>query len=431
MTNNNKDKRVVITGLGIVSPIGNDIKTFTNSLLNKTSGIKYNIDLDQYNFSCKIAGVPDISDKIYRDILETYMLTESDLAIKYAVIAGLSAWKDAGLDIPDYLEGKPQKDYGAIIGTCSGGYEIFARKVIEMVNNGKVKRLGSQIIENIMPSGPTAALSNILALSNIAFTNSAACSTGTESISLAYQRIKNGDANLLLTGSTDPYSPHVWAGFDSMRLLSRTHNDAPEKGSRPLSASSGGFVPGAGAGILILEELEHAINRKAKIYGEIASSIVNSGGQRNGGSMTASNPTMVRKCISDAIYDANIKGDDIDLICGHLTGTKSDPLEVANWKNGLNLNNNFPFINSLKSYTGHLIGAAGSVEMIAATLQLKNRFIHASLNCEDLHPEIESIYPHDKIPQETILNKELKYIAKASFGFGDVNSCIILKKYEN
>ena len=120
---------------------------------------------------------------------------------------------------------------------------------------------------------------------------------------------------------------------------------------------------------------------------------------------------------------------DIDLISGHLTGTKADVLEIKNWIEALELTDNFPYINAPKSMLGHMIGAAGAVETIAAVLQLYNNFIHANLNCEDLHTEIEKSWDKNKIPQQTITNINLNYVAKASFGFGDVNSCIILKKY--
>jgi len=422
-------KRVVVTGLGVVSPIGNSISEFISSLKQGKSGIKQLEELKNLGFACTVGGVPDINGKKYEEILSAYQLEDADLAIKYAVIAGLEAWSDSGLAIPDNLYGSSMDNYGTIIGTCSGGFEIFARKVISMVNDGKVKRLGSRIIENIMPSGPAAAISNIFALSNISYTNSSACSTGSESIALSFERIRSGNADIIITGGTDPYSPHVWAGFDSMRLLSRTHNDMPEKASRPLSASSGGFVPGAGAGIIILEELEHAKKRGARIYAEIVGSNINSGGQRNGGSMTASNPESVVKCIMKAIEDAGINGNEIDLICGHLTGTKSDSNEINNWITALNLLSRFPYINSLKSLTGHLIGAAGAVETIAGIIQLNENFIHVSANCEDLNPDIESIYPREKIPMTTINDINIRYVAKASFGFGDVNSCLILKKH--
>ncbi len=424
------NKRVVITGLGIVAPNGTGIPAFTQAIKQGKSGIRYIQELEDCNFSCRVGGVPDISSEECMAILEKYHLTESDIAIKYAVIAGIEAWLSASLEIPDYFSGETNDNYGAVIGTTSGGMEIFARKLIPFVTAGNIKKLGSQIIENIMPSGSTAVLSHILALSNQINTNSSACATGTEAVAMAYERIKSGKSELMLAGGTDPYSPFCWAGFDSMRVLCRNFNDAPDKASRPMSESAAGFVPAAGAGILILESLEHAQKRNARIFAEITGCHINSGGQRNGGSMTLFNPEKAVKCIESAISDAGITGKDADLICGHLTGTKADPDEIKIWKKALMLNNDFPYINSLKSMTGHLIGAAGAVELIAAGLQLYHGFIHPSLNCEDIHEDIADTWPLDKIASEPDFDYNLKHVVKASFGFGDVNACVVLKKYD-
>ncbi|MDD2637003.1 MAG: beta-ketoacyl-[acyl-carrier-protein] synthase family protein [Bacteroidales bacterium] len=425
--NNN---RVVITGIGAISPNGSGIAEFLNSMKLGRSGIKYISELKDYNFFCQVGGIPDIKNKTSTKTFEEYQLTEADLSIKYAVLAGLEAWSNAGLGIPEYFSETPNNDAGAIIGSCFGGLEIFTRKIYPLVSSGHVKNIGSQTLEQWMMNGSVAALSRILALANQTTANSSACATGTEAIAMAYDRIKDGKAKIMLAGGTDPYSPYVWAGFDSMRLLSRRFNDCPEKASRPMSESANGFVPSAGAGVLVIEDLEHALERNAPIFAEIVGAAVNSGGQRNGGSMTAANPKRSAECINDAINQAGINGNQIDLICGHLTGTKADSSEVTIWKNALKLNNKFPYLNAPKSMIGHMIGAAGAVETIAAVLQLHEDCVHPSINCEDLHPEIEKIWDKNKIPQKNLHNAGLKYVAKAGFGFGDVNSCLILKKFE-
>lgn len=421
-------KRVVITGLGVISPIGNDIESFKLSMQKGISGIKYIKELADYNFASQIGGVPDINNSEYEKIFEKFELKDADLTVKYSVLAALQAWNDAKLELPDRFSKNINENYGAVIGSCAGGAELYARKLYPLVNSKNIRKLGSQIIENLMHSGTTAILSNIFALANQTISNSSACATGAESIIMASEKIKQSKASLFIAGSADPYSPYMWAGFDSMRLLARKFNDKPTQASRPLSASADGFVASAGAGMLIVEELNHALNRNAKIYAEIVGYEYNSGGQRNGGSMTASNPKRVIDCIKSALNNANISGKDIDLICGHLTGTKFDYQEVENWKTALNLNEKLPYINSLKSLLGHTIGAAGAIETIAAILQLQNNFIHPSINCEDLNENIKTIWDKNKIPQKLIRDINLNYIAKASFGFGDVNSCIILKK---
>ena len=193
-----------------------------------------------------------------------------------------------------------------------------------------------------------------------------------------------------------------------------------------MSATTGGFIPGSGAGILMLESLESAQARGARIYCEVLGGHVNSGGQRGKGSMTAPNPVGVRKCIQAAMENAGIKASEIDAINGHLTGTMADPMEVENWRAALNVEPTaLPYINGTKSMIGHALGAAGGIECVAAVLQLHKGFLHGSINCEDLHPGLEAF--ETRIVRKTI-DKEVKIMAKASFGFGDVNGCLFFKK---
>lgn len=197
-----------------------------------------------------------------------------------------------------------------------------------------------------------------------------------------------------------------------------------------MSATAAGFVPGSGAGALLLESLSSALERGAKIYGEIAGGAVNAGGQRGDGTMTAPNNEGVQRCIKTAIVDAGIHTGEIDLINGHLTATAKDATEIRNWAKALARDReDFPYIHSLKSMTGHCLGAAGAIESVAAILGLKEGYIFPSINCEDVHPEIEAIIDIKKIPQQLIETNTLQVIAKASFGFGDINTCIIFKKY--
>ena len=214
-----------------------------------------------------------------------------------------------------------------------------------------------------------------------------------------------------------------------MRVMTYKHNESPEEGSRPMSASASGFVPGSGAGALVLESLESALKRNATIYAEVLGGNINSGGQRNGGTMTAPNAEAVQRCIIDAIKNSGISANDIDTINGHLTATSKDSLEIENWTKALNRKGtNFPYINSLKSMVGHCLAAAGSIESVATVLQLQKQFVFPNINCEDIHPEISALISKEKIPKN-LLKIELNIAAKASFGFGDVNGCIIFKRY--
>ena len=196
-----------------------------------------------------------------------------------------------------------------------------------------------------------------------------------------------------------------------------------------MSALASGFVPGSGAGALVLESLETALKRKATIYAEVLGGNINSGGQRNGGTLTAPNSEAVQRCITDAIKDANIKCSEIDAINGHLTATTKDPVEIENWTKALKRSGkDFPIINSIKSMIGHCLSASGSIECVATVLQLKHQFIFPNLNCNEVHPDILNLISKEKIPTK-LIEKKLNIIAKASFGFGDVNGCIIFKKY--
>lgn len=213
-----------------------------------------------------------------------------------------------------------------------------------------------------------------------------------------------------------------------MRVLNTGKNDTPDQASRPMSASAGGFIPGAGAGILLLESFDSAEKRGARIYAELLGGAVNSGGQRNGGSMSAPNSEGVQICIRMALDDAGINAQNVDTVNGHLTATMADPIEIKNWADALQCSpENLPCINSTKSLVGHCLGAAGGVECVASVLQIYKQFIHGSLNCEDLH---EKILPYENSIIHNTINKPIRYLAKASFGFGDVNSCIIMKNSE-
>ena len=422
-------KRIVITGLGVAAPNGVGIPAFTNSIKNGISGIRHDTQLEELQFSCQIAGQPPISDE-----LKSQYFTELELrgfnstGILYGVIAGIEAWKNAGLPIENNDE--PDWNSGTIFGSGTSGIDKF-RESIYKIDELQVRRLGSTVVAQTMNSGISAYLGGKLGLGNQVTTNSSACATGTEAIMMAYDRIKSGQAKRILAGSTGDSGPYIWAGFDALRVCSSKYNNAPEQGSRPMSASAAGFVPGSGAGALVIEDLESALERGATIYAEILGGNVNSGGQRGNGSMTAPNSTAVQKCITDAIQNAGITATDIDAINGHLTATTKDSLEIENWTKALDRKGtNFPYINSLKSMTGHCLSAAGSIESVAVILQLHEGFLFGNTNCEDLHPEITALIDSSKVPFKTI-HKNLNIIAKASFGFGDVNACIIFKKFEN
>ncbi|MBC9932218.1 beta-ketoacyl-[acyl-carrier-protein] synthase family protein [Chitinophaga qingshengii] len=421
--------RVVITGLGVVSPNGAGIPAFTEAIRQGVSGIRYDPQLEALDFSCRIAGTPEVTEAMklqYFDPLELKGFNSG--AVLYGVMAGMEAWQAAGLPAGAAVQ-QPDWDSGVIFGTGSSGVDKM-REAIYRVDELQVRRLGSTVISQTMTSSISAWLGGKLGLGNQVTTNSSACTTGAESVLMAYERIRAGKARRMLAGSTTDGGAYVWAGFDAMKVCTFKNNDRPAAGSRPMSASASGFVPGAGAGALVVESLESALERNAPIYAEIAGGHINSGGQRNEGSMTAPNSEAVQRCIREAVRDAGMHPDEIDVINGHLTATSKDATEVVNWSQALNRSGEqFPYVNALKCMIGHCLSAAGSIELVAAVLQLQQGFLFPNINTEDLHPEIAAIVPREKIPQQ-LVQKDLQVIAKASFGFGDVNACVILKKYK-
>ena len=424
-----KRNRVVITGMGVVAPNGHGLNDFERALRDGRSGISFFPRMEELKFGCQIGGMPQGFDEVRKSYFDHEKLLSLNDNIGYISVSAVDAWRDAGFDCSDDNE-KVDWDTGAILGCGIGGMDTIAERVVPMVSLGKTRRMGSRIVEQVMNSGTSARVGGLLGLGNQVTSNSAACSTGTEAVISAMLRIRSGLAKRMLAGGSEGASPYIWAGFDAMRVLPRKFNDHPEQGSRPMSASANGFVPGAGAAVLVLEDLDTALERGARIYAEILGGDLNSGGQRNGGSMTAPNPEGVQRCIRSAMADANIASREIDAINGHLTATFADPSEVNNWSVALDrAPGDFPYINSTKSMIGHCLGAAGAIESVAVALQLHKGFLHPSVNCEDVHPEIEAFAEH--IPHEVMEYPELKIMAKASFGFGDVNSCLIFKKWES
>jgi len=419
--------RVVITGLGVVSPNAIGIEKFSSAIRNGKSGITYHENLMDLNFSCCIGGVPNIPEELKNTYFSPLQLRGfNSSGILYGCIAGMDAWTDAGFAINE----KSEIDYdsGTVFGAGSSGIEKF-RESIYKLDEKQVRRLGSTVVVQTMASGISAYLGGILALGNQVTTNSSACTTGTEALMLGFERIQQNKAKRMLVGSCSDDGPYIWGGFDAMRVMTYKHNNSPEKGSRPMSVTASGFVPGSGAGALVLESLESALERGATIYAEVLGGHVNSGGQRNGGTMTAPNPEAVQKCIRGAMHHAGIKSAEIDIVNGHLTSTSKDGLEIKNWAKALDRSGrDFPYINSLKSMVGHCLAAAGSIECVATVLEIHKQFVFPNINCEDLLPQISELIDETKIPKKSI-NAPIQYAIKASFGFGDVNACVIFKKY--
>lgn len=422
-------RRVVITGMGAVAPGSLGVDAFREQLRAGRSGIRHLPELEESDFACQVAGVPEHTEAKAAEVFAPDQISAMNSNHRFASLAAIEAWEDAGLEVPSADDDAVDWRSGALVGTGIGGMDTVGERVVPLTNAGKVRRIGATAVEQVMTSGISARIGGLLALGNRVSTNSSACATGTEAIIEAAWHIREGRADRMVCGGSEGASRYTWAGFDSMRVLARGWNEDPTAASRPMSASASGFVPAAGAGVLILESLESARARGARIRGEFLGGALVCGGHRGGGSMTAPNPEGVRRCISDALVDAQREAVEVDAVNGHLTATAADPREMRAWSEALGRKGSEMVpITSTKSMIGHALGAAGGLEAVASILMLEGGFVHASINCTDVHPEIAPFA--DAIPHEMREMPDLRVLAKASFGFGDVNACIVLGRAE-
>lgn len=410
-----------------MAPNAVGLETYRRALFEGKSGIKFSAQMKESGFGCHVAGIPDISEQAADGYFSSELQKNSNASMKYAVIASVDCWRDAGLSVP-----KPDSPVdwrtAAVIGTSLGGIDTIGEFVVPETNSGRARRLGSSAAERAMSSCASACVGGLLGLGGQVTTNSSACSTGTEAIVNSFWMVREGRIDRVLAGSSEAPSIYTWAFLDSLRVMTRNLNDQPKAASRPLSATASGFVPAGGAGILMLESLESAQSRQARIYAEILGGHSNCGGQRNGGSITASNPEGIRRCVGEALEAAKTNPSEIDYVNGHLTGTGGDPKEICCLSTALKRPlRDMPWTNATKSMIGHGLGASGSMECVATVLQLAHRFLHPSLNCEDLHPEISEL--QRKVPQ-TAVAFECDVALKTSFGFGDVNSCVVFRRWQ-
>jgi 3-oxoacyl-(acyl-carrier-protein) synthase len=419
-------KRVVVTGMGVVAPNGIGLPDFLNAIKNGTSGIKSMPRYQELNYGCQVAGIPDFKwENLINYISEVTLHGLWATNVAYGIAAALDAWADSGMP---YDTEETRWETGCVFGNSTADLEAIKPSILR-IDNKEVRKLGSRIVEQAMNSSVTSYISGRLSLGNRVITNSAACATGTQTVLMAYEYIKHGYAQRILAGSAEHVDTYIFGAFDSMRVLSRRFNDEPEKASRPMSLTAGGLVPGSGSAAMVLEDLDFARERGARIYAEVLGGATSSGGMRGGGSMTAPSPEGVIRCIRQALQTSGIAPEQIDLISGHLTATQGDKLEIRNWSEALKLKGkDFPTINSMKSMIGHCLSAAGSIETVASILQLVHGFVHPNVNLEDPIPEIVEITGEEHLPIK-MTKKDLNIVAKANFGFGDVNSCLILSKF--
>jgi len=410
-------KRVVITGLGAVTPIGIGKNEFWQALLAGVSGVGKITRFDASQYTTQIAGeVKNFDPAQYIDKKEAKRM---DRCTQFAVAASKMAFEDSGID----LTTEDRERIGTMIGTGIGGMDTLHDQYQNLFDKGpgRVSPFFIPMMIGNMVAGQTSITLGLQGPCSCIVT---ACATGTNAIGDAFKVIQRGDADVMVAGGTEAaISPIAVAGFCSMKALS-TRNDEPERASRPFDKDRNGFVMGEGAGVVILESLEHATNRNAVIYAEV----VGYGSNADAYHMTAPAPqgAQAAKCMAMALKDAGIEPEAVDYINAHGTSTPmNDKNETLAIKSLFGAHAYKLAVSSTKSMTGHLLGASGGIECIATTLTLVNDMIHPTINYETPDEDMDLDY----VPN--IARKQTVNVALSnSFGFGGHNATILLKKFQ-
>lgn len=413
-------RRVVVTGVGAITPIGNDVKTFWNNLIAGKSGVGLITQFDTTDFDCKIAGeVKDFDFSQYGDKKEAKRM---DRVTQFAVAAAKMAVEDSKLDVAQENAAR----IGVCAGTGIGGIHTFLEQSLKFGEKGP-SRISPFFIPMQIPNMPAAQIAINLGLKGPNTAIVTACATGTNCIGDALRTIQYGDADIMLAGGTEAaISPVAVAGFDNMKALSR-NNEHPEEASCPFDKKRSGFVMGEGAGIIVLEELEHAKARGAHIYAELVGFGMNCDAYH----ITAPDPSgvMPAECMLDAIRDAGIEPSEVSYVNAHGTSThRNDLNETLACKKIFGDKAKEIPMSSNKSMTGHLLGAAGGVEAVATVLTIENDLIPPTINYKDV--DTEEGLDLDYVPN--VARKAVVNVAISNnFGFGGHNASIVFKKYKD
>ena len=416
-----REKRVVVTGLGALTPIGNDVPTFWESLVNGVSGAGpiTHIDTSKFNtqFACEVKNFNP------QDHFDRKEVRKHDLFSIYAIVAARQAVADANID----TEAEDLNKIGVIMGVGIGGIGTFEKEMEDFCAGDGTPRFNPFFIPKMIVDSASGHISMEYGFRGPNYACVSACASSTSAISVAYDQIKLGRANIMITGGAEAPITKVGVGsFNSMHAIS-TRNDSPETASRPFSKSRDGFVMGEGAGCLVLEELEHALARGAKIYAEVAGI----GASADAYHITAPHPEGIGAIavMKNALDDANMKPEDIDYINVHGTSTpQGDIAETKAIKEVFGEHAYKLNISSTKSMTGHLLGATGAVEAIASILAVKNDIVPPTINFtgeEDENIDYNLNFTFNKA-QKRVVNAALSN----TFGFGGHNASIIVKKYK-
>lgn len=402
-------KRVVITGMGIVSCLGNDKKAVLESLRQGTSGIRAKDEYAEMGLRSQVAGVVDID---LESLIDRKALRFMGNAAAYAYVAMHQAIEDAGL--PEELVSNPRTGIIAGSGGASSSNEVAAA---DRLREKGVRRLSPFLVTRIMSNTVSACLATPFKIRGLNYSVSSACSTSAHCIGCAMEQIQLGKQDIVFAGGAEEEHWTLSMHFDAMRAISTKYNDSPERASRPYDADRDGFVVSGGGGIVVVEELEHALGRGATVYAEV----VGYGATSDGADMVAPSGEGAVRCMRQALGDS---AEPIEYINTHGTGTPVGDIVELNAIAEV-FGEERPFISSTKSLSGHALGAAGVHEAIYCLLMMENEFIAPSVNIERLDEGAHG-FPIVQEPKDGI---PLNRVMSNSFGFGGTNASLVFRRY--
>ena len=405
-------RRVVITGMGIISSIGNDVEEVKNSLINQKSGIVKSDIYKEMGFRSQIHGEVKLN---LEDHVDKKQLRFMGAGAAYSVLSMEQAIKDSGLTPKEVSNPKT----GLIAGS-GGPSTANMLQSFDIARQKGPKRVGPFMVPRCMSSTVSACIATFFKIKGVNFSITSACSTSAHCISIGADQITHGNQDIVFAGGGEELDWTLSVLFDAMGAMSSKYNETPEIASRPYDINRDGFVIAGGGGMLVLEELEHAKSRGAKIYGEIVGHCANSDGY----DMVAPSGEGAVRCMNGALRDVDQK---VDYINAHGTSTPVGDMQELHAIREVFKNKGYlPKLTSTKSISGHSLGATGVHEAIYTLIMMNNNFISGSANINDDDPEIGTI----EIPRKTVNNIEINLALSNSFGFGGTNACLAFSKFD-
>ncbi|WP_454803055.1 beta-ketoacyl-ACP synthase II [Mucilaginibacter phyllosphaerae] len=410
-------KRVVITGMGVVSPAGNDIKSFWENIVNGRSNAANITRFNAEHFKTHFAA--EIKDFKMADHLDRNEIKRSDLYSQYAMVAAKEAIEDSGFE----LDKMSPFDVGVILGSAQGGFETFEQQVRDFAANSFVPHFNPFFIPKTLINMASGLVSIKYGFMGINFSAVSACASANTALMDALNYIRWGKAKIIITGGSDaPISEGSIGGYNALKALS-TRNHAPQEASRPFDVERDGFVMGEGAGVLVLEEYEHAVARGAKIYAEVAGAAMTSDAYH----ITATHPEGkgAIQGMKYALHDAGLNAEDVNYVNAHATSTPVGDLSESKAINAVFGNNKHLSVSATKSMTGHLLGAAGAIESIIAVKAITDGIIPPTINTQKIDPEVPA---NLHIVIKEAIDRKVDVALSNTFGFGGHNGIALFKK---